>query len=160
MIRPALLTLLLALPLAAAAQDKTTYRWVDERGQVHYSDLPPPSAVRELDEKRFAAPPPDPTLSYTLRKLAADFPVTLYTSGDCGELCTSARTLLQNRGVPFTETVIATDADLVVYRQRFGAPETVPTLSVGTVPHKGFEAATWNGLLDQVGYPKTSVPAR
>lgn len=160
MIRPALLALLLALPLTAAAQEKTTYRWVDERGQVHYSDRPPPSSVLELDQKRYAAPPPDPTPSYTVRKLAADFPVTLYTSDNCGELCIGARTLLQNRGVPFTETVIVTEADLAAYRQRFGAPESVPTLSVGTVPHKGFEAGGWNELLDRVGYPKTAVPPR
>lgn len=160
MIQPALLTLLLVLPLTAAAQEKTTYRWVDQHGQVHYSDLPPPSSALQVDEKRYAAPPPDQTLSYTLRKLAADFPVTLYTSDNCGELCTSARTLLQNRGVPFTETVIATEADLAAYRQRFGAPESAPTLSVGTVPHKGFEAGGWNELLDRVGYPKAAVPAR
>lgn len=160
MIRPALLTLMLALPLTAAAQEKTTYRWVDERGQVHYSDLPPPSSVLKLEVQRYAAPPPDPTPSYTLRKLTADFPVTLYTSDNCGELCTAARTLLQRRGIPFTESSIATQADLASYRERFGTPETVPTLTVGTTPYKGFEAGAWNGLLDEVGYPKTPVPGR
>lgn len=160
MIRPALLALLLALPLMAEAQEKTTYRWVDERGQVHYSDLPPPASIRNIEERRYAAPPPDPTLGYTLRKLTTDFPVTLYTSDNCGELCTNARALLQSRGIPFTETSIATEADLASYRQRFGAPETVPTLTVGTMPYKGFEAGAWNGLLDDAGYPKTPAPAR
>jgi hypothetical protein len=45
----ALLTALLALPLAAHA---ATYRWVDDNGRVHYGDAPPPAAreVRQLDE--------------------------------------------------------------------------------------------------------------
>ena len=37
-LQSAALFLCLALPLAALAQ---TYRWVDEKGQVHYSQIPP-----------------------------------------------------------------------------------------------------------------------
>lgn len=47
---PVLLALILALP--ALAQ---TYRWVDENGQVHYSQLPPKSG-----NYRAVAPPPPP----------------------------------------------------------------------------------------------------
>ena len=42
--------LLLALPLLsslAAADGRTTYRWVDEKGRVHYSDLPAPATKAE-----------------------------------------------------------------------------------------------------------------
>ncbi|MGQ0544731.1 MAG: DUF4124 domain-containing protein [Betaproteobacteria bacterium] len=47
-----LLTLLLAaLPLAAAAQ---TYKWKDERGQVHFSEVPPKKGPYEV----IGAPPP------------------------------------------------------------------------------------------------------
>ena len=77
MIRPALLVPLLALGLSASVSAQTTYRWVDAQGQVHYSDQPPPPEIQQLEARRFAAPAPDTTLSYTLRKLAADFPVTL-----------------------------------------------------------------------------------
>src|SRR5690606_16178480 len=38
---------LLATTPALLAQ--TTYRWVDERGIVHYSDQPPPAHVRNVD---------------------------------------------------------------------------------------------------------------
>lgn len=154
MIRPALLVPLLAFSLSAAAVAQTTYQWVDERGQINFSDRPPPSSVRGLEEKRYAAPPPDTTLPYTLRKLTEDFPVTLYTSDNCGELCNTARALLGTRGIPFTESKLATADDLARYRQRFGAPESVPTLSVGNTPYKGFEANAWGRLLDDVGYPK------
>jgi|SRR5689334_1378106 len=44
---------LVALPLAAAAE---TYRWVDEKGQVHYTQTPPPGKDAKL-----VAPPPPPS---------------------------------------------------------------------------------------------------
>lgn len=44
--------LLVALPLAASAS--AIYRWIDDRGQIHYGDRPPPGI--EAD----ALPPPLP----------------------------------------------------------------------------------------------------
>lgn len=44
--------LLLSLPLQAAG----LYRWVDEKGQVHYTQTPPPGT--KVDKVR-PAPPPD-----------------------------------------------------------------------------------------------------
>jgi hypothetical protein len=46
--------LLAAVPLAAGAQ---AYRWVDEKGQVHYSQTPPPGKKAE------AVAPPRPVSS-------------------------------------------------------------------------------------------------
>jgi hypothetical protein len=46
--------LLVALPLAAAER---TYKWVDEKGQVHYGGTPPPGIKAE----QIAGPPPPPT---------------------------------------------------------------------------------------------------
>jgi hypothetical protein len=39
-------TLLLAVPLAAAAE---VFRWTDENGQVHYGQRPPPGGADRLD---------------------------------------------------------------------------------------------------------------
>lgn len=47
--------LLAALPLAASAQ---AYRWVDEKGQVHYSQTPPPGK-----DAQPVGPPPPPSAS-------------------------------------------------------------------------------------------------
>lgn len=162
MIRPALLVPLLVFgPAAGVLAQTTTYRWVDERGQVNFSDQPPPPSVRILEIKRVATAGqnPDRPLSYALGKLATDFPVVLYTSDNCGEPCDAARALLSTRGIPFTESKIATEEGLADYRQRFGAPETVPTVSVGTTPYKGFERGEWSRMLDNVGYPKAPSAA-
>lgn len=150
---------LLGASLAVHAQS-TTYRWVDERGRVNYSDHPPPPSVRQLNEKRFSADAADTVPGYTLRRATTEFPVLLYTAVNCGELCTAARDLLRNRGVPFTENSIATPADLEGYRQRFGTPEEVPAMLVGRTQLKGFAADTWQHALDSAGYPKTPIPAQ
>jgi hypothetical protein len=47
--------LLAALPLAAGAQ---AYRWVDEKGQVHYTQTPPPGKNAQP-----VGPPPPPAAS-------------------------------------------------------------------------------------------------
>lgn len=51
-LRFSLVLLLSAVPFLAAAQ---VYRWVDDRGQVHYSQTPPPGRTVE---QIGAAPPP------------------------------------------------------------------------------------------------------
>ena len=59
---------LAALPLAAGAQ---AYRWVDEKGQVHYTQTPPPGK----NAQPVAAPPPPaaaPNQDSINRSLEAD----------------------------------------------------------------------------------------
>jgi len=51
MVTRLLFVTLALLPLAAGAQ---AYRWVDEKGQVHYSQVPPPGAKT----RTIVAPPP------------------------------------------------------------------------------------------------------
>jgi hypothetical protein len=62
-----LLLLLLLVPVLASAQ---VYRWVDERGTVHYSNQTPPEGVkaRRLDiDASPGAPSPDTRECYTVR---------------------------------------------------------------------------------------------
>ncbi len=52
--RATLFTLLLLLPIGAGAE---VYKWVDEQGQVHYSDKPSNGDARPLDIDRTPAAP-------------------------------------------------------------------------------------------------------
>lgn len=157
--RRLLLCVCLAAGLATGSGAQSeTYRWVDEHGRVNYSDRPPPPGVRQVEEKRFASEPADTVDSYTVRRAAADFPLVLYTSDNCGDPCTLARDLLNRRGAPYTETKIATQADLAAFRERVGMPDTVPTLIVGSRPLRSFEAGAWNRALDEAGYPAAAAP--
>ena len=65
--RPFLLLLVLAAPLAQAE----TYKWVDERGVVNYSNTPPPAgsklaAAAQPVEDRISVIPREPTFDRTM----------------------------------------------------------------------------------------------
>ena len=149
-----LAALLLAF-LAAAACAQSAYRWVGKDGKVHYSDeAPPPAAAQKVEQRRLQASSSGggETLSYATRQAARDFPVTLYSSPECGAACTSAREFLTRRGIPHAEKLIVTPDDANAFRAATKS-EMLPTLLVGARTEKGFEAGTWGTLLDQAGYP-------
>ncbi|MDR1064703.1 MAG: glutaredoxin family protein [Azoarcus sp.] len=136
----------------AMAEPSTIYRWKDHKGHLHYSDKPPPGNRAEPIE--FASQAPASTPSYAARKAIQNFPVTLFTSVNCKQLCEDARDLLEKREVPFVEHQIGTEADLTAFYKRFGDAAEIPILTVGTMPLTGFEPVGWNRLLDLAGYPK------
>ncbi len=153
--------LLLCLGLGISSGDvsaQKTYRWVDEHGQVHYTDQPPPPTAKKAEVKNYAPSGADSTPGFATRKAAENFPVVLYSSDNCGDLCTSARDFLQKRGIPFSERKISTPEDFTAYRAIFGAPEEVPAVTIGRLNQKGFESERWNRILDDAGYPRMAPP--
>ena len=128
------------------------YRWVDESGSVHYSDIP--VAVPSIEKKKLGAGPADPDagLPYEIRRAKQNFPVVLYVAENCGEICQEARDLLRKRGVPFEEKNLKTQEDFAAFKQLSGN-EGVPSLAVGKVWLKGLQARQWNDELGAAGYP-------
>lgn len=147
---------LLAFALTAAAQ---LYRWTDESGNVHYTDTPPPTNARNVQKKDAARPRASgaPTQSYAMQLAAKNFPVTIYTSKDCGNPCQKGLDFLKKRGVPFTEKVVTTQSEVDEVVKLAGVPR-VPVLVVGTVVQKDFEEQAWGDALDTATYPKTATP--
>ncbi|MDR0700969.1 MAG: glutaredoxin family protein [Azoarcus sp.] len=143
---------LIAIAPAAVAEPSAIYRWKDHKGHLHYSDKPPPD--KQADAIEFASQAPAQTHSYATRKAARDFPVSLFTSANCQQLCEDARGFLEGRKVPYVERQISTEADLKAFYRRFGDAAEIPILTVGTTPLTGFEPIGWNRLLDLAGYPK------
>ena len=159
------LAVLLGIALMASASAQTTYRWVDRTtGQTVYSDQPPPPGVRyttqgstresETSEAMASDAPSSP--SYAVRQAAAKYPVVLYTAAHCTEPCQQARSLLNGRGVPFAERMLASPKDIEDFSKRFGESAGIPSLSVGQQIVSGLENGAWNNLLDLAGYPKTA----
>jgi glutaredoxin len=149
-----LFVLLGALALNAAHAD-SLYRWVDKEGKVHYGDKPAADAL-SAEQKRFsaAASVSDDDLPYNLRKAKQDFPVTLYVSKNCADTCIQARTFLNNRGIPFVEKNLASEADVEMYK-KLNPANQVPSLTIGKTLLNGYESGAWNSELDIAGYPKT-----
>jgi glutaredoxin len=82
-------------------------------------------------------------------------PVTLYTSANC-PACDGGRTLLQGRGIPFTEKTVNTTEDARVLQSREGT-NSVPVIRIGSKQVTGFEQGEWTSYLDAAGYPQQSA---
>ena len=154
MIRPALFLVLASVAFAASAQ---LYRWTDEKGRVHITDTPPPASARSVEKK--SAPKSTsaaPQQSFELSQAMRDFPITLYTSPNCGDPCRQARQALNKRGAPFKEIMVSDAGSLQELRQ-FASGNDVPVLVVGRSVHEGFQQEAFDALLDSARYPRAGV---
>jgi hypothetical protein len=167
---------------AAPALSQQVYRSVDASGQVTYSDTLPNGAlkVKRLGESDTRAQPSLPSLPSgessppgaqtpraasaaatevalpaALQLVASRYPVVLTTGKNCAN-CAQGRALLLARGVPFSETVLATADDLELLQNLTGKI-ALPMLSIGSLNVKSYSPSDWIAFLDAAGYPKTSV---
>jgi glutaredoxin len=148
--------LLSLLACSAAAQQ---YRWVDEKGRVQYSDVPPPASAKGVEKKNLKGSVVEASvLPFALSQAVKDAPVTLYTSPTCKAGCDMARDALNRRGVPFREVQVWDGPSNEELLKVSGA-DSVPTMVVGRTVQKGFEAGAFDRALDIAGYPKV-LPAR
>lgn len=155
------LLLAISLAVAAGAALAQQYRWVDKDGKVHYTDTPPPPTAKDVVTKKAASPRPGTAVvPFELEKAQKESPVTLYTHPTCTDTCQFARNVLNRRGVPFNEVVVATNKALEELKALSGNNH-VPVLTVGTRIEKDVSEASYNAALDAGGYPKAGIlPAR
>lgn len=151
--------LVLGLLGAAGSPLLAQYKVVDPDGRVTYTDRPTPSTAAKVQPMR-ATPGSDAvsSLPYELRQVAERYPVTLYSGDNC-DACTAGRNMLRQRGVPFTEKTVKTDADIQALK-RLESSSELPVLRIGTQQLKGYTDAEWRSYLDAAGYPAQSkLPA-
>lgn len=149
-----------SLVLFAVAAQAQLYRWTDENGTVHYTDTQPPANAKNVEKKGSAHAGAEGAAaqhSYAMQQAVKKFPVTIYTSKDCGKPCKEGLDFLKKRGVPYTEKVVATQAEIDELVKLAGAPR-VPVMVVGIAIQKDFEQHSWNEALDTAGYPKAAAP--
>ena len=150
--------LLLALSTTDVAA-QVPYKVVSPDGKVTYTDRPvvaqPGTQMQALKRDAIsgsaAAGPPLPA---NLRAVQVRFPVTVYTTGECAS-CDSGRRLLQGRGVPYVERLVASEDDVDAL-QRLSGGRSLPVLTVGGQTLRGFSESDWLATLDLAGYPKES----
>jgi len=132
------------------------YRWLDSSGNVYYGDVLPAGAL-QVEVKKF---PKDTSsneyLPYETLRAQQNFPVVLYVADNCGEPCDLARSLLSERGIPFSQKSLKTNKEIDMFKQLSGSDAVVPTLMVGKELLKGLVETQWNSVLDIAGYPKTA----
>lgn len=156
-------SILAVLPLvfaSTASMAQQVYRWVDANGTVQYTDQPPPSTAKNIQQKKIqTGSSEDEDLPYATRQAAKNFPVTLYT-GDCGETCIKAKDLLVKRGIPFSEKDPREPTEEETLKKLTGGVVGVPVLKIGNTVLRGFEENQWRSELDIAGYPRTTPPLR
>jgi len=154
---------LLAAALAAglAAPAAAQYRWIDANGKVNFGDQPPKDA-REVKPigNRPATGTGDSAagMPFELRRAVERAPVVLYTTTDC-QPCSPAVQMLRQRGIPYSERVVVSQADLQEF-ERLSGSMRLPHVTVGSQSQNGFNPETWTALLDAAGYPKGSMLPR
>ena len=145
----------LASPLAQAQQ---VYRIVGPDGKVSFSDRPPAASSGTAGVNTGSAAASSTAtagLPFELRQVAGKYPVTLYTSDNCGP-CNSARSLLTTRGIPFAEKTVSTANDNQAL-QRISGETSLPFVTIGSQQLKGFSDAEWTQFLNAAGYPPSSI---
>ena len=149
---PALLLLALAASPAHAL-----FKVVGPDGRVTYTDRAPgPADGRMQPVSKETGRASDLQLPYALRQVASRFPVTLFTSSDCGDACTMARSFLARRGVPYAERTAKSNEEKEAWERIVGGTQA-PTLTVGSQSLRGFAPAAWDETLEVAGYPKNSL---
>ena len=147
------LLLLCGIVCPATAQ---VYKWVDAKGNVQYSDTPPPpKEAKNVEQKKLNGNLVESdSMTYEGKIAAQKNPITLYFFDPCGDPCAKAQSLLEKRGVPYT--LKNQEQDKLELKNLTGDTQ-MPVLVVGALsPSQGFEEGAWNRLLDQAGYPKSN----
>ncbi len=146
------------LALTASVSAQTVYRIVGPDGKVSFSDQPPPATSKAKVSSTAAggsASVANGSLPFELQEVTKRYPVTLYTSNGCSP-CASARNLLVQRGVPFAERTVNTEADAAALKGLSGET-SLPFGTIGGQQLKGFSDLEWTQYLDAAGYPGKSV---
>jgi glutaredoxin len=147
----ALSALMVALPGHAQ------YKVIGADGKVTYTDRAPASGEGRVTSlgTRAGGGLADVTLPTELRTATSRYPVTLYSNAGTCDLCESARQLLRQRGVPYSEKLVASTEDGEAL-ERISGGRGLPTLTIGTQVLRGLSSELWNTYLDGAGYPRES----
>jgi len=144
--------------LCVSSAQAQMYRWVDADGRIHFSDKPPAKYLPKNHDIRDGSESGAGGLNYVLSQAMQNFPVTLYTSGECPP-CNDGRAYLKKRGIPFTEKTIKTNDDNAKLKEAGGNGQ-LPFLTIGRHSHTGFTESEWGTTLTAAGYPESNqLPA-
>ena len=141
--------------LSVGSAQAQMFKWVDEKGVTHFSDVPPESSKLKVEIKDYSAIVPDAALPYAVAQAVRANPVTLYTISQCSA-CDQGRALLQARGVPFSEKTVVSNEDQEKLHQAGGEGQ-VPFLTIGSARLVGFEAGAWQAALTTANYPTQGI---
>jgi glutaredoxin len=136
------------------------HKYVDANGKIFYSDKPPPSNAKKLETKVAESTGGSNSVSNVIlpSELAAAVsknPVVFYATATC-PACDGARSFLKQNGIPFSEIIIKTEADIAKLKQDTG-DSVLPVTKIGKGKFNGHDPDTIRNALTAGGYPATSI---
>jgi glutaredoxin-like YruB-family protein len=153
---------LLLLLGTAAAMAGSIYKWVDEKGVVHYSDGAPAGgkasgAVESLPAVAGESSPPtapqtDQGASAGAEPAGVDAPrktpvVEIYTTSWC-HYCKDAKRYFRSRGIAFTEYDVEKDQAAAQRLRRYNPRGGVPLTVINGQPIVGYAPAAFARALE------------
>jgi glutaredoxin len=146
------LAFLLALLIPAAKLPAEIYKWVDEQGQVHYSDQKPdqqsvsevPEDTRSYQGISFGTVDVD-TREVEARTNTPGATVVMLSASWCGT-CKKAKQYFRRNGIPFREYDIENSSRGKRLYEQLGATG-VPVILVGKKRMNGFSEAGFERLI-------------
>jgi glutaredoxin len=141
------LIVLLALLIPAAGLHAEIYKWVDEQGQIHYSDQKPEDRpVTEIPpETRSHQGISYGTLEGEPRNVAPKSRVVMLSASWCGT-CKKAKQYFRRNGIQFQEYDIEKSSRGKRLYEQLGATG-VPVILVGKKRMNGFSEARFERLI-------------
>jgi glutaredoxin len=146
--------------------DAELYKWVDEKGVLHFGDTPPANGkttvealpTRPQDDVDIVPTIPEPRQPKKATRqpqthakksaLCENSEVELYTTSWCS-YCQKAREFFDERGVVFIEYDIETDQDAAQQKQELDGLPGVPFALINGQPVHGFLPSAYEKALTQ-----------
>ena len=145
--------------LLVVLQSHAQYKVTGPDGKVTYTDRPPISTDSKVTSINARSGASEVSLPLDLRRAVSRYPVTLFVASAACEPCDAGRTLLRQRGIPFSERQVQTPEDNDAL-ERLSGGRDAPTLSIGAQVLRGLSPEIWGSYLDAAGYPRESqLPA-
>jgi glutaredoxin len=135
------------------------YKWVDDKGEIHISDSPPPASKSpgeikvykdshgdSLDTAPATVKKKEESRPALERKMKAD--VVLYTTSWC-PYCRKARDYLRSRGIDFVEYDIEKDREAAIRKRQLDNRGGVPFAIINGRSISGFSVSAYERALTQ-----------
>jgi glutaredoxin len=135
--------------LTASVSAAELYKWVDNKGNTHYTDSPPPNSATEQniaqlpDLNGYAAAETEPSTASNNTALATP-EVIMYGTPWCG-YCKKARRYFQHNKIAFREYDIESSSSAHRRFKQLGG-NGVPLIVIGKKKMSGFSVARFKSL--------------
>ncbi len=135
--------------LTASVSAAELYKWVDDKGNTHYTDSPPPSSASEQNIEQlpgingYAAAETEPRAAGNNAALTMP-EVIMYATPWCG-YCKKARRYFQQNNIAFREYDIESSSSAHRRFKQLGG-NGVPLIVIGKKKISGFSVARFESL--------------